>query len=255
MKIFAIALTTGREALRNKVLYAIVLFAALVVGVAALFGSASIGNQMKFVKDFSLMAISLFGAVIATVLGAGMLHKELGRRTIFNVLSKPVARWEFLAGKFLGLLATLTAVVAGMSAALVGILAAVEGRVDTGLIAASAMSLLELTIVVGVALCVSAVCVTPTVVGLVTAAAFVAGRSAGYLDFFLRDDTAGALRVVARGLWWIVPHLDWLNVSNHVVYGDPIGAGRLVAAVVYAGAYTGVLFCLSVAAFSRREFI
>ena len=103
---------TAREALRNKVLYSILAFAALVVGVAALFGSASIGNQMKFVKDFSLAAISLFGVVIAVTLGVSMLSKELGRRTILNILSKPVARWQFIVGKFAGLAATLAIVVA-----------------------------------------------------------------------------------------------------------------------------------------------
>lgn len=255
MRMFAIALTTSREALRNKLLYSIILFAALVVGVAALFGSASIGNQLKFVKDFSLMAISLFGVTIATVLGAGMLHKELGRRTILNLLSKPVARWEFLAGKFLGLFATLVLVVAGMCAALVGVVALFEGRLDTGLVTASGMALLELLIIVAVALAVSTVCVTPTVVGLVTAAAFVAGRSAGYLEFFVQDQTPAGLRTLARGLWWVIPHLDWLNVSNQVVYGEPIGAGQLGAAVLYATAYSGILFVLGVLAFSRREFV
>jgi ABC-type transport system involved in multi-copper enzyme maturation permease subunit len=117
MKVVAIARNTAREALRSKVLYSILAFAVLVVAVAALFGSASIGDQMKFVKDFSLMGVSVFGVVIAVALGVSMLSKELGRRTILNVLSKPVARWQFVLGKFLGLVATLALVVACMCGA------------------------------------------------------------------------------------------------------------------------------------------
>ena len=135
---FRVSRHTAREALRNKVLYSILAFAALVVGVAALFGSASIGNQMKFVKDFSLAAISLFGVVIAVTLGVSMLSKELGRRTILNILSKPVARWQFIVGKFAGLALTLVIVVALMTSALIGIVAAFEGSPDPGLVVAGA---------------------------------------------------------------------------------------------------------------------
>src|SRR4029450_6500138 len=130
MRTFAIALNTAREAIRNKLLYSILLFAVLVVAVAALFGSVSIGDSMKFVKDFSLMSVSLFGVAIAVMLGVSMLNKEIGRKTIYNILSKPVARWEFIVGKFLGLLATLVLVVALMATALLAIVAAFEGRID-----------------------------------------------------------------------------------------------------------------------------
>ena len=68
-----------------------------------MFGAASIGDQLKYMKDFSLMSVSLFGVIIAIVLGVNMLHQELGRKTIFNILSKPVARWQFIVGKFVGL--------------------------------------------------------------------------------------------------------------------------------------------------------
>jgi Cu-processing system permease protein len=255
MKIFAIALNTAREALRNKVLYSILAFAVVVVGVAALFGSVSIGDQMKFVKDFSLMAVSLFGVVIAVTLGVNMLGKELGRRTILNILSKPVARWQFIVGKFLGLATTLVVVVALMCAALVAVVAAFEGTLDTGLVVASASVMLEVTIVVAVALFFSAVVLTPTLAGLFTVGVFVAGRSSGYLAFFTGDGHAPAVRVAADVLYWVLPHLDRLDVADRVVYGASVSAAYFLTATAYALAYTGVLLVLTVALFSRREFV
>ena len=254
MKTLAIARNTAREALRNKVLYSIVAFAALVVGVAALFGSVSIGNQMKFVKDFSLAAISLFGVVIAVTLGVSMLAKELGRRTILNILSKPVARWQFILGKFAGLAATVTIVAALMTSALIGIVAAFEGTVDPGLVVAGLTVVLELMIVVAIALFFSAVVVTPTLAGMFTIAAFIAGRSAGYLEYFRGADSNAALRAVATLLYWILPHLNRLEVADQVVYGDAVSLGTLALAAAYAMAYTGVLLLLSAALFQRREF-
>ena len=255
MTTIAIARNTAREALRNKVLYSIVAFAALVVAVAALFGSVSIGNQMKFVKDFSLAAISLFGVVIAVALGVSMLSKELGRRTILNILSKPVARWQFILGKFAGLTITVTIVVACMTAALIAIVAAFEGTVDSGLVVAGLTVVLELMIVVAIALFFSAVVVTPTLAGMFTIAAFIAGRSAGYLDYFRGNDGNPAIRGVATLLYWILPHLNRLEVADQVVYGDALSLGTLGLAAAYAAAYTAVLLLLSVALFQRREFV
>jgi ABC-type transport system involved in multi-copper enzyme maturation permease subunit len=255
MKTLAIARNTAREALRNKVLYSIVAFAALVVAVAALFGSVSIGNQMKFVKDFSLAAISLFGVVIAVALGVSMLSKELGRRTILNILSKPVARWQFILGKFAGLTLTVTVVVVCMTAALIGIVAAFEGTVDSGLVVAGFTVVLELMIVVAIALFFSAVVVTPTLAGMFTIAAFVAGRSASYLDYFRGADSNPVIGGVATLLYWILPHLNRLEVADQVVYGDALSLGTLALAAAYAAAYTAVLLLLSVALFQRREFV
>lgn len=255
MKVLAIARNTAREALRNKVLYSILAFAAVVVVVAALFGSASIGDQTKFVKDFSLAAISLFGVVIAVTLGVNMLAKELGRRTILNILSKPVARWEFVTGKFLGLAATVALVVFCMSGALIGILGVLEGRPDPALFAAAAAIVLELTIVVAVALFFSSIVVTPTLAGLFTIAAFVAGRSAGYLGYFRGEDWAPAVRAISSVLYWTLPHLNRLDLADQVAYGEPVSLGYLGLAAIYALAYSLVLLVVTTALFERREFV
>lgn len=255
MKILAIARNTAREALRNKVLYSILAFAVVVVAVAGLFGSVSIGDPTKFVKDFSLAAISLFGVVIAVALGVNMLAKELGRRTIFNILSKPVARWHFVAGKFLGLAGTVTLVVVAMSAALIGILGAFEGRLDPRLLVATAGIVLELTIVVAVALFFSSIVVTPTLAGIFTIAAFVAGRCTGYLAYFRGDEWTPVVRSVSSVLYWVLPHLHRLDLADEVAYGQAVPLVYLGVATVYAIAYSMVLLVVTAVIFERRDFV
>jgi ABC-type transport system involved in multi-copper enzyme maturation permease subunit len=254
MKVFAIALNTFREAVRNKILYSILFFAFLVVGVAAIFGAASVGDQMKFVKDFSLMSISLFGVVTAIVLGVNLLNKELGKKTIFNILSKPVARWQFIAGKFAGLFATLTLLVALMCGTLIAILGIFEQRLDWGLVLASTTALMELMVVIAFALFFSAIVVTPTLAGLFTAAVFVTGRSSSYLHYFFSEQYPRGLRAAARVLYWLIPHLDRFNIADQVVYGHYFDLSYFVAILAYAVSYSAVLLLLSVALFSRREF-
>jgi ABC-type transport system involved in multi-copper enzyme maturation permease subunit len=253
-KIAAIAVNTAREAIRNRILYSILFFAVFVVVIAGALGSVAIGDRMKFVKDFSLMSISLFSVIIAVVLGVNMLDQELRKKTIFNILSKPVARWQFVAGKFLGLLGTLGLILVLMCSTLIAFLVLLESRVDLGLVVASAMALLEIMVVIAVALFFSSLVVTPTLAGLFTVATFVAGRSAGHLDYFSGAQYPPLVQKLAGALSWILPRLDLFNVGNQVVYGELVDPGYCATVAVYALAYCGMLLLLSIGLFSRREF-
>jgi ABC-type transport system involved in multi-copper enzyme maturation permease subunit len=253
--VFAIALNTAREAVRNRILYSILFFAVLLVAISAVFGAASIGDQTKYMKDFSLMSVSLFGVIIAIVLGVNLLHQELGRKTIFNILSKPVARWQFMVGKFFGLLATLSLIVALMSGAVVTCFVLLTGRLDWGLVVASFAALLEIMVVIAVALFFSSLVVTPALAGMFTAATFVAGRSVSYLLYFLKDDQPPAMQAVAQALYWVLPRLDRFSVADRIVYGIVPDPGYLATLAAYALAYTAILLLLSIGLFSRREFV
>ncbi|MBI4514198.1 MAG: ABC transporter permease subunit [Deltaproteobacteria bacterium] len=254
MKVLSIALNTAREAIRNKVLYSIMLFALLLVGVAAVFGAASIGDQMKFIKDFSLLSISLFGVITTVVLGVNLLNKELGKRTIFNILAKPVARWQFILGKFLGLLATVAVMVALMSAALLIFLRGLEPQVDWRLLLAATSVVLELMVLIALALFFSSIVVTPALAGLFTAAAFVTGRSASYLRAFGSDEYPPIVQQGSRLLYAIVPHLDRFNIADQVIFGERFSPWYFAHIVLYAVCYTALTLLLSVALFQRREF-
>ena len=254
-QVVALAINTAREAVRNRILYSILFFAVLMVGVAAVFGAASIGDQTKYMKDFSLMSVSLFGVVIAIVLGVNLLQQELVKKTIFNILSKPVARWQFIVGKFLGLLGTLTLVVGVMSIGVVGSFRLLLGHLDWGLVVASIATLLEIGIVIAVAIFFSSLVVTPALAGMFTAATFIAGRSASYLLYFLKEEHPPLVQSLAHALYWALPRLDRFTVADQVVYGLTPDPSYLAMLVAYSSAYAGILLLLSIAVFSRREFV
>jgi len=254
MTVLVIAQNTAREAIRNKVLYSIVFFAFLMVGISAVFGAASIGDEAKFIKDFSLLSISLFGVITTVTLGVNLLHKELGRKTILNILSKPVARWQFLLGKYLGLLATLTILVGVMSAALVGLTWILQGQPDWSLLLATGSTLMELSILLAVALFWSSVVVTPALAGLFTVATFIAGRSAGHLGYFMTPDSSPATQTAVSVLYVLLPHLDRFWIADQIVYQQTFSLWYFANLGLYAFAY-GALVLLAGAAFFRyREF-
>src|SRR5690348_14376870 len=107
-RIVHIATNTFREAVRDRVLYNLIAFALLMSGAAILVGQISIGIERLVVINLGLTAISLFGIVIAIFVGIGLVSKEIEKRTLYTILSRPVRRWEFIAGKFFGLAGTLT---------------------------------------------------------------------------------------------------------------------------------------------------
>src|ERR1700719_2143400 len=122
-RIVHIAANTFREAVRDRVLYNLIAFALLMSGAAILVGQISIGIEHLVVINLGLTAVSLFGVVIAIFIGIGLVSKEIDKKTLYTVLSRPVRRWEFIIGKFLGLTGTLVVnslrMAAGVYAALI----------------------------------------------------------------------------------------------------------------------------------------
>lgn len=106
MKIWAIAINTFREAVRDKVLYGVLGFASAVLLFTLALAELSLHQQERVVHDVGLASISLFSVVIAIFLGSSLLYKEIERKTLYVILPKPIQRWEFLLGKYFGIVVT-----------------------------------------------------------------------------------------------------------------------------------------------------
>jgi len=98
-----VALNTFREAVRDRVLYNLLFFALLMMAASVIAGQISIGIEQTVIVTLGLSAISLIGLLISIFIGVGLVSKEMDKRTLYAVLAKPVRRWEFLLGKFGGL--------------------------------------------------------------------------------------------------------------------------------------------------------
>lgn len=253
-RIWAIALNTSRESIRNKVLYTVMLFSVLLIGIAAAFGSVSLGDRIKFVKDFALSGLSLFGVTATVVLGVTMVYNELQRRTIYNLLSKPVGRGEFLVGKYLGLLLTLGILLASMGGATLLIIGFLEQRLDLALLPAVGGMVLEVALLAAVAVLFSSVVVTPALAGLFTVGVFLAGRSSRWLVHFQSEEFPTTVRLAATALHKILPRLDELYVADRIVAGQTIPGSFYVWSGLYVASYVALLLLLSWAIFRRREF-
>src|SRR3990172_549606 len=114
-RITAIAKNTFREAIRNKILYILLAFAMILIIFSVILSALSIGQEEKIIKDVGLFAITFFGVLIAIMVGIGLIYNELDKRTIYVIISKPIHRYEFVLGKFFGLVLTIVVNIAIMS--------------------------------------------------------------------------------------------------------------------------------------------
>ncbi|MCC6932275.1 MAG: ABC transporter permease [Deltaproteobacteria bacterium] len=256
-KIVAVALNTFREAVRNKILYTAFFFALIVVIISALFGSVSIGDDVKVIKDFGLFALSFFGTVITIIAGVNLLNKELKQKTVYNILSKSVYRYQFILGKYLGLLLTVAMLVGLMGIGLMIFCLMMEGRIDYLLLQGIYFTILEMAIVAAIAIFFSSIVITTTLTGLFTLAFYLAGRSINYLKEFMPEGEYynPLLQKIVNIFDFILPDLSRLNHVNDIVYNVAVPTNILLSATVYTCSYAAISVTLAILIFEKRELV
>ena len=251
-KVRAIALNTFKEAVRDRILYAILAFAIAMIASTIVLATIGVGSGPKIIRDLGLGFISIFGVLIAVFIGIGLVHKEIDRRTIYTIISKPIHRWQFILGKYLGLVLTLFVNVAIMTVALMGLIFVGEGVWELRLGAASAMIFLELMVITGIAVLFSAFS-TPALSAIFTLSFFAIGRLLEDVMLFGQLYAGPIGRTLIRGLYYILPNLGRFNITAEVVHGLPLGEA-ISGTVLYGSLYVVALLSLTVIIFQRRDF-
>src|SRR5438477_1335002 len=238
-RITCIASNTFREAVRDRVLYNLIAFALLLSGAAILVGQISIDIERLVVINLGLTAVSLFGIVIAIFIGIGLVSKEIEKRTLYTVLSRPVRRWEFIVGKFFGLAGTLVVntffMAIGVFAALLYVAHKFSSS-DAFILVALYFIILEFLILCSLALLFSSFS-SPLLSAVFTFSLFVIGSFADDLRGFAKL-THGLTHSMATGAAYLVPNFSALNVISQVAHGDPVSRQLVFYNTAYALVYS-----------------
>jgi ABC-type transport system involved in multi-copper enzyme maturation permease subunit len=249
-----IAANTFREAVRDRVLYNLIAFALLLSGAAIFVGQISIDIERLVVVNLGLTAVSLFGVVIAIFIGIGLVSKEIEKRTLYTVLSRPVRRWEFIVGKFFGLAGTLVVNTFFMGIGVFGALLYVAhkfARPDALILIALYFIVLEFLIICSLALLFSSFS-SPLLSAVFAFSLFVIGSFADDLRGFA-GLTHGFTRWFATGAAYLVPNFSALNVISAVAHQTPLGGQLILQNTLYALFYTAMALSGAVLIFERRN--
>jgi len=261
-----VAVNVFKESVRDKVLYNLVAFAVLLISVSYLIGQLTAGQDVKIIKDLGLASISLFGLLIAVFIGIGLVWKEVEKKSIYTLLSKPMRRQEFLLGKYCGLVLTLIINVSVMTLAFYAVLAYMEvtspvniraswpaPATDLNLLKAIALIMIELMLVTAIALFFSTFS-SPFLSAMLTVGVWVIGHFNQDLRDFGATISSPIAASVARGINYVVPNFAAFDVKLQVVHAQRVPFTDIALTTLYGIAYAGFVLLGAVIVFSKRDF-
>ncbi|MDH7512941.1 MAG: ABC transporter permease [Clostridiales bacterium] len=254
MKIKAIALNTFKEAIRDRILYLLFFFAAVSVIFSRVLAVLTVGDRVKIVKDVGLASISLFGVLMAVMIGTGLVYKEIDKKTIYTLISKPIRRFEFLLGKFFGLVLTLLIMTSLMSLIFLLTVFFHTFKIEAGLLLAVLFIFIELILITAVAILFSCFS-TPILSSLFSLSFFLIGHFSWSLETLIQKTKSAPLKLFIQALYALLPDLENFNFKTEVVYGLTVLPKYYLFSALYGLAYTAFILTLAVLIFKRRDFV
>jgi ABC-type transport system involved in multi-copper enzyme maturation permease subunit len=250
--ILAVARGTFREAVRDRVLFLVVAFGAVALAMSRLLAPIALGEAPRITVDLGLSALGLIGIAIVVLIGTQLVHKEIERRTIHVVLSRPLSRAQYLVGKWGGLTLTMAVAVAVMTAILVLIGAWMRGPAIVGpILQAAFMIACANALLAALAVLFSSLS-TPILSVVYTMGLYATGYWTGDIRRFAAD-MPGLLGEAMRVVSYVLPNLELFNLRSQVAHGEGATVVHLAMAIGYAVAYVTAALALAVVAFERRE--
>ncbi|MDR0965150.1 MAG: ABC transporter permease [Myxococcales bacterium] len=252
--LIALALNGFREARRNRVIHLIAGFALGMLLLSPLLAGLAIGSSVERVLvDMGLAGMSLMLVLLAIFLSTSQLGREIERRTIFMVVSKPVSRATFLLGRVAGNMITLGVLLVAMALVFWGELAAFGVPMRGQYVVAIAALGVELLVLTSVGFAMSSFA-GPIASAMVTGGVFLAGHLAGDIYRLAEQSQSALFSLVAKATYYALPNLDRLNLRPHATHLLEVSGASVAFATLYALAYSGVMLSLAVLFFSRRDF-
>ncbi len=250
--IFSIAATTFRESIRNRTVLGIVVLALAFILSALLLAELSLDQRTRVIKDWGLFCVSIFGVILAILMGTSLVHKEVNRKTLYVILSRPIHRYQYVLGKYFGLAFTLLVEVSALSLALMVLLAFERITPDALMFKALFLSLIEIQLIAALAVFFASFS-SPYLSGFFTLGLFVVGRSLPTLSTLADRTHSAVLHAVLKGLMYILPNLADLNLSTRAVHGLDIPGIDVLNMTVYGVGYLSLLLFAASWVFSKRD--
>lgn len=252
-RIWAMAVNTAREAIRNKLLYTLLFFSIATMLFGVVLSSLSYVERERMVQDFAFASIRLFSVAIAVFVGVGLIHKEVDRRTVYTILSKPLSRVEFLIGKYTGLILIIWLQIAIMASFFAVVSLLMGAPLGFTHLAALALTGVELALVVALATLFSSF-TTPLLASFFSCGIWLAG----HLTRDLRDHGANSSSALVReGTAWmhrILPDLESFNLSIEAAHQLPVAASDIWFPALYGAGYVAIILASATLIFERRDF-
>ena len=254
MKIFSVALITLKESIRDKFLFTVVIIGFLLFAGSYLFIPISIGQGNKVLEDFGFALTEIFTIFISAFIGTRLIFTEIEKKTIYTIVVKPVQRWEFITGKYLGLLLLTTIVQIAFTIIFAIFLMLYTHYISIGLLKNLYFMFFEFLLINAIPIFFSTFA-TPVSSGIFTLLVYFLGYTTIYLRSFSKMVHSVILSGFANFFYYMLPNLTLFNIKGRIVYHFHIYSAEYTLALVYSLLYAFVLIVLSCIIFEKREFL
>ncbi len=253
-QILIIAMNTFREIIRDRILYGIVVFALLLIGVSVVLGELTFVEHARISANFGFTGIQIASCVLAVFAGSTLVAREIDKQTVLTLLAKPVSRTQFLLGKYLGLSLVLISVMCGLGLVLAGLVAFLELKVGATFVIALFGILLEALILIALALFFGTFS-RPVMTIIFSASLFLIGHWVDSLDYFIKKSNSTAFKSAGTFVAKTMPNFEKFNWRSAPIYDLQVPASEVLASTGYAIGWILVLMTVTSIIFRRRDFV
>jgi len=251
-QLYEIAANTFRETIRNQVLYIVLFFVVALIFLSVFIADWSVFARVQVMQDFGLATMSIAGLLLAVFIGVGLLGKEVGQKTLYNVITKPVARMFFVFGKFFGLFSTLIVTFAVMSIVFAGTVFMLGGVLDKSMLWAILLIWAEMSVMISAAVFFSTL-TSPILASMYALVFYVAGHLNDLLSLKMIEQKGSFYPAVLKTIYFVLPNLEHFNIRDNIVYNIPLPSSYFAFAFAYGALYTALFLLLSSVFFDRKD--
>ncbi|MFH1727002.1 MAG: ABC transporter permease subunit [Pseudomonadota bacterium] len=252
-QIWVIATNTFKEAIRNKILYGFVFFAIVMMFGSLVLSDMALAADSKVVTDLGLASIAIFGIFIAIFVGINLVYKEIEKKTIYTIISKPIARYQFVIGKYVGLLLMLFVQIALMTIVLSAVIFSNDGTINPNIYTAIIMTYFELMIITAISIFFSAYS-SPFLSSMFTISAYIIGHVTTDLLYYGSKAKFIGLKIISIVAYYVFPNLEKFNIRSRVVHNIDIPFMELFYSVLYSFFWVALLIVGAILLFQKRDF-
>ena len=267
--LWPIALITFKEGMRNRVFYSISLIAVLLTGAILSLTSMIPHDRGKAAVDLILFVVSFSGLLLVLFIGTNILSKDLDKRTIFVVLSRPISRSQYIVGKFLGMAMLVLATMIVLSlAAVVSLLILYKISPDyfqrisfTTVFLALAFIYLMLNMVSALSFLFASFTSSSFTTLVLTLISYIIGQSLAAVKGLVESSQTAGIQVssvtmkVVQVAYYVFPNLSFFDIKAQAAHGLPVPYSYIFWTACYGVIYTGILVILAAIIFRKREFV
>lgn len=251
--VWVIAKNTYIEIIRDRILYGLLVFTLLLIGLSLLLGDLSFAEQARIAANFGFASIHLSAIIISIFVGSSLVNKEIDKKTVMTLLARPISRLQFIIGKIFGLLLINATVISGLAGVLFLTFMGLKMSLDASFFMALHGIFLESSVLLGIAVLFGCFA-TPAMVVPFSLGLFLIGHWMDSLKFFANKSGSELFQLVSQVINVVLPNLENFNWRSEVIFDKPIEWSVFAKANAYGFFWLVCLIALSSFIFRRRDF-